>query len=437
MWLTQKAVAVAVAGLALAAGIAACGGDDPDSSSASTSGKVEGEIDFWFVDDPSNAPDFWPGFVKDFEAKHPGAKVRLTGYASDQLSQKLVSGFAAGNEPDVFYTTGGNDLFKYARRGLVEPLDDKVDFAPYRTEMVEAFLTDDGKKFGVPTLVAAPYVLWYDKALLKKLGVSPPTNWDELLTFCDQVNDKDLIPIALGNADQWEVLMWFDNLVYQYGGRDVRLDATFGEGGTDWNDPAFGKAIARLRELIDRGCFPDNFNGTSYEKMESLFFNGDAAALALGDWVASSSKDLAPKGFELDYVNMPPVPDGEHPVGEGGGMMATVPGLSVSAKSDNKAVATAFLDYFGERVEDFDAAADRIAPTVDPPTPSDPLVGKMFSDTEEASEYYGVSDVILPSTLHDDLLTALQAVTLGKLDAAGFGDAMNGAVEKESAELNK
>ena len=79
---TSLAAAVAVALCSLT--FVACGGDD--TSSDSSSGKVEGEISLLAPEYSDNTEGWWRNVISGFEKANPGAKVK-----------HLISGLTAGS----------------------------------------------------------------------------------------------------------------------------------------------------------------------------------------------------------------------------------------------------------------------------------------------------------------------------------------------------
>ena len=43
----------------------------------------------------------------------------------------------------------------------------------------------------------------YNKKAFATAGVEPPTTWSELLTVCDKLKKKGIVPIALGAQTPW------------------------------------------------------------------------------------------------------------------------------------------------------------------------------------------------------------------------------------------
>jgi raffinose/stachyose/melibiose transport system substrate-binding protein len=69
-----------------------------------------------------------------------------------------------------------------------------------------------------------PVVLWYNKDLLKKVGLSePPATWNDLLDAVKKFNAAGIAPFAIGGASKWPELMWIEYLTDRIGGPKVKL----------------------------------------------------------------------------------------------------------------------------------------------------------------------------------------------------------------------
>ena len=101
-----------------------------------------------------------------------------------------------------------------AKAGVVQPFADpgvsnagnptlEKEFMPSTLDAV----TINGKLYGMPILGTQPVFFFYNKSVFAKAGLSFPKTWSQLLSDIKTFNAKGDIPIALGNADEWEGLM--------------------------------------------------------------------------------------------------------------------------------------------------------------------------------------------------------------------------------------
>jgi multiple sugar transport system substrate-binding protein len=172
-------------GAASAAFLAACGGSS--STGASGSGGSGGTMKFW--DMPWAAASYNTAAQKLVATYKPTSGLPSATYQVIQwanFTETFASAVASSTGPAVS-TGGGFQAFQYAQQGAIAYADHLIqtfknngtynDFLPGQ---VEAMKTPAG-------YVAVPWqadirVWWYSKPTFSKLGLTPPTSWDELMS---------------------------------------------------------------------------------------------------------------------------------------------------------------------------------------------------------------------------------------------------------------
>lgn len=176
--------------LASALLLSACGGGSaaPNSSASSkTFGSgATGVVHFWARSATSATAKL---MVKEFNATHKHLKVVLTETANGEAVTKLATAIRAGAPPDLI---GLNDIDMpiFSHEGAFMNLTKYVDALPYKASLSPGHLdlaTYKGQYYGVPYL-ADLSVLWYNKKLFAKAGISsPPTTFADILTDAKKV----------------------------------------------------------------------------------------------------------------------------------------------------------------------------------------------------------------------------------------------------------
>ena len=110
--------------------------------------------------------------ARNFEKKNPGVKVKITWYEKEALYAALKTALRAGQAPDLFYMEP--DQTEYIENGFLLSLNDLVNWGNIY-DWARAVWTYDGKTYGVPQEVYT-IELYYNKNLMKKLGVDLPPN---------------------------------------------------------------------------------------------------------------------------------------------------------------------------------------------------------------------------------------------------------------------
>ena len=134
--------------------------------------------------------------VPAFEKENPGVTVTATNLSWSSYSQKILTGIAANDGPDVFsfYSV---DVAPWAARGVLDALDGKVDANLF----IPSALANgqwDGKIYALPIgLRMRP--LFYRADFLKSAGFDkPPATWEELRAYANKLVKKD----AGGNVER-------------------------------------------------------------------------------------------------------------------------------------------------------------------------------------------------------------------------------------------
>ncbi len=375
---------------------------------------------------------WWQTYNAGFTASHAGVTVKETTYDVATYDAKLLTAMSAGQAPDIFYNVAGESIAKYVRAGKVAPLDGLINPALYDAAYLKG-LTYNGHIYGVP-MSPFPTVMWYNKAIFKKLGLSVPKTWAEFIHACDVIKKAGFIPLSLGNKVKFTSLMYYDYLLYAYGGPHIREDATFVRNGVTWASPPFVEAAQQLKNLIDAGYFQPGFNGVDDNQQEALLLQGKAAMTMMGSWFVGIAEGSGPKGFQLGFFTFPTPPHAKYATGAGGGLVMGYDIYAISASSPNKKLAAAFLDGYARQDAGFTKATGNL-PVSPGVTVKDPLDQALVQTAARASIALNWGDRALPQAIVPDYLNNLQELTLGQLSPQQFATTMASVVARKHASL--
>lgn len=220
--------------------------------------------------------------------------------------------------PDVFFNWGGGSITPFVDAGLLMPLDDMIKKQPKLRSMFLPTVLDaakvNGKSYGVPMRGTQPVLLFSNKDVLDRAGVSQPKTWDDLLGAVSKLKAAGVTPIALGGGDQWPTLMWFEYLYDRIAGPDLLKKALAGDKDV-WASADSRKALKKIKELVDTGAFGKNFDSVKYTDGGSpaLVAKGKAGFELMGSWYYSQQQENSPKFAKggLQYTTFPTVPGGK------------------------------------------------------------------------------------------------------------------------------
>lgn len=273
--------------------------------------------------------DFWNEHFDVFEQER-NCTVEVTIIPWSGYTQKITTGIASGEGPDVVYLDG---FYDFVSSGALEEL------TPYFTDEEKDNLVywDMGKildgQYVMPMMVGNATILYSNMDILKEAGYeTPPSTWEELMVYAKAIKEKNPDNFSFvqpwGNASvQSACMTGFMPYFWQAGG--VFLTE---EGKPNLNTEAGLKTLEFLKSFIDEGVFDDTI--TSVGDVPDLFNNGEAAMVMLS---TGAAKAIDKAGINWEYSLL------EGPGGKG--VWVSGDSLAVTSNSPNKALAVEAMKY--------------------------------------------------------------------------------------------
>lgn len=328
-------VRLSVVLLATGIALAGCGGTPtpsgtPASGGSSGAAKVSGTLTFanWQWLEPGRGDKILAA-VQKYETKNPGAKVVKQEITRADYEKTMSTQIGAGAGPDILIVP---DPFfpELVAAGALEPVDDVVKATSGLRKTNDNYKAD-GKQMSI-LWEAVPYALVWNKAILEKAGVKPPTNVNELVTAAKTIKDKTgktgfIVRHQLNEESPW----WTDYSNW-----------VFGHGGS-WSD---GKALTlnrqenidaltALQKVYNSGGFGVGDDASTYRSKFAagevgMMIDNSSAALT----VVSKANGIKP----TDIASAP------LPFPKGGSAYAGF-SIGINSQSKNKALAKDFLTW--------------------------------------------------------------------------------------------
>ena len=241
--LRRKWIVAAVGAAAVSMVAAGCGG----GTSSGSGGSGDKTLTVWLMS--GSAPDPTVAAIdKDFEAAHPGVKVKYEVQQWNGIGQKLTTALTStSGGPDVI-ELGNTQVAQYSSQGTLLDITDSVN--DLNGSQWLSALKDEGawqgKQYGVP-FYAANRVVIYRTDLFQQAGITaPPTSNDEWLADLTKLKGQSGIdPLYLPGQD-WYVWLSF---LWDQGG-DLATSS-----GDTWKsaiNSAAGKAAFNFyKQLVD------------------------------------------------------------------------------------------------------------------------------------------------------------------------------------------
>lgn len=300
--------------------------------------------------DSGNALEPFTNAIAAFEAEYPDINVELEPIPQE-YGTKLLAQIAAGTAPDIFQV-GDGDVARFAREGMMEPLDSWIENDPdFSMDVFFPGVASFGQVGGVTYLLTkdySPLVLYYNKDHFDAAGLeypNPDWTWDDLLNAAK----------ALTTADRWGLMIpahWGDwlwtrgilPLLAQNGTHLLSEDGLTVEG--ILNSEATVEAIQWYVDLFKvHKVAPTRQDVESFAGAD-LFANGIVSMVWTGRWPLKDWRVI--DGFNFGTMGLPAGPAGE-------GNTLCWAGFAINAASQNKEAAWTFLKYIaaGDGAKEF------------------------------------------------------------------------------------
>ena len=334
--------------LSAAVVLAGCGNSSKTESPTSTSApapdaKIEGNVEVAAFKGGYGV-DFFERVGKEFEAKHPGVKVKVEG--DPRIWEKLRPRFMGDTPPDLAFPGWGMDHWALKDEDQLLPLDDALatKAAEGDTTWGETFDPGllklgqmDGKTWVLPYFYSV-LGWWYDPGVFKKNGWTPPKTFDELLALGEKIKAAGMAPLTFQGKYPYYIL---DGMILPWicsvGGPEAVKACQNLEPGA-WNSPAVLKAAQMLDELNKKGFFQRGAVGMTHTEAQQQFLQGKAAMVPCGTWLRAEMEGTMPEGSSMRFM-LPPIAAGGK--GDPNAVIIKIEPWMVPSRAKNPAAAIA------------------------------------------------------------------------------------------------
>ncbi len=262
-------------------------------------------IEFWDFPHMPETAAYLQTAMREFEASHPGVKIRYTRLPWQDGQQKVTLAMLSGQPPDVC-TQVSNNISQFIAQDVLEPLNEAI--APEQADFYKSYIdavSFQGQIYAVPWYKAC-YVMALNLDVFDRFGVAPPENgrwtWDEFqvkmkaLTQQAPAPDLRLNPAAPSAPETSQYYGLVTNLgvaeyeaysiIYNFDGRILR---TSPEGTVESAaaEPDFITGLRRLQDLDfkDHIAAPGIGAFTQEQSWKLWKEGGTVASTIQGGWV--------------------------------------------------------------------------------------------------------------------------------------------------------
>ena len=205
----------------------------------------------------------------------------IAGGGGAQARTVMANRTMGGDPPTAAQYNYGKQYEEIIKAGLLNNLDAvaaKGNWDKLLPEKIKNAVKVDGHYYAVPVNLHNENWVWYNKAVLAKVGAKEPTNMEEMFAAMDKVKAAGIVPLALGGQG-WQEGITFRGVLLSVGGQDLYLK-TFKD--KDVSGPGFKKAVETYRKL--KGYVDPGSPGRDWNLATGMVIEGKAAFQMMGDW---------------------------------------------------------------------------------------------------------------------------------------------------------
>ena len=321
----------------------------------------------------------------------------------------LVRG-ASDSLPDVFSYWAGARVQFVVDSGDLSPIDDM--WARDGLDGIVAKAVADSATLynGARYLIPMQYHyagMFYNKKVMADAGITEmPTDWEGFMELCETLKGMGIAPIALGSKFRWPAQFWFDYLILNTAGPEIRAGVM--DGSIAYYSDEVMAAVGIWMDMVNNGYFAANSNADTWTDASDKVSNGEAAMTLMGTWITGywNGNGLTP-GEDYDFFPFPTI-NADAPVS----VVGPIDGLVVSANVQNKEGAEAFLSFFVSDVDnqiEWTKAVGAVSANVNvDPSVYNELIQRVISTVDGASNFAFNYDLATPPPVAEVGLSMFQ-----------------------------
>jgi N-acetylglucosamine transport system substrate-binding protein len=289
-----------IAGLML--GLMALSGCSKKAESAAQSGQTMEAMLFL-----GGYAGFWESYIPKFEAANPGVKVRyeLTNTIDEVLRPRMMT----NDVPDfvAMPQLPTLDPRVLARDGLLLDMasflaETKIDGVSLEDHLIDGTLeagTINGKKYLLPQNLSM-MGLFYNKKLIRELGVSLPETFDDFLAIGEKLAAAAMPGVYLFTYSGIDVSYVTDGM-FKPTWASFWDDIAANKSGI-WQSPEIIKSYQYFRTMGEKRYINPSNLGIDYLQTQEDFLTGKALFHANGDWLENEMADTQLANFEWGFI---------------------------------------------------------------------------------------------------------------------------------------
>jgi raffinose/stachyose/melibiose transport system substrate-binding protein len=289
MFRSRSGVAAGALLLATSLALTACSGsgDGDEGGDAKT-------LTLWHYEGPTSAMGVaWNKAIELFKAAHPGVEVKFEEKSFDQIQQNAQMILNSDSSPDILeYNKGNATAGLLSKQGLLTDLTGEATKRGWDKQLSASLQTtakyDDqgimgsGKFFGIPNY--GEYVMvYYNKDVFAKNGVTVPTTLDAFTKAMDTFKAKGITPLSVGGTDYPAQQIVYE-LALSKADRAWVDDYQLYKNKVDFHGPQLTYGAQTFADWVAKGYIAKNSAGIKAQDMGTAWEQGKFPMMISGSW---------------------------------------------------------------------------------------------------------------------------------------------------------
>lgn len=211
--------------------------------------------------------------------------------SNEEWKAKVLTDFETGTEPDVLFFFTNADAEPFIEAGkVVDIATIRETYPEYADNMKDSMMAAaaDGKNYAVPSSGFWEN-MFVNKKVLADCNIEvpgPDYTWDQFLADCQTIKDKGYTPIAVSLFEVPHY--WFEFVLMNNGtmANQLEVPAVDADGKLveDAVSEKWVNGLNDMKDLYEKGFFPENTLTAKDADTVQLFAEGEAAFLIDGSW---------------------------------------------------------------------------------------------------------------------------------------------------------
>jgi len=263
------------------------------------------ELTYWTL--AGWRPNHWEYVTEQYALIDPNVSVDVVVNSTDDHKRNKMIAAASNTMPSFWFNWGGSLGSFYPENGLTWDLTEYAKehnwdgwISPLSLEMA----TLGGMLSGKPHNITA-FGVFYHKGLFERAGITAePTTYAEFEAAMAALHNADIIPLAAGGRNGWQVFRLIELLMEKNMGAE-KHDRLLAQDTEMWLEPGLTQSFQEFRRYVEYGYYPEGFITADPNDSRSLLYNEVAAMMIDGSSMEVNARNDGQNPEDFGWFALP------------------------------------------------------------------------------------------------------------------------------------